>query len=172
MKAKAAVFMGAGKDFEIRDFEITKPPKGYAQMELIASGVCGTDIHFHNGKLITGSPSIIGHEFVGRITDTDEAEAVAYDLKVGDAVIADIAVPCGECVLCKTGDDANCVNMQVTNGGDINTAPYLYGGYAEINYTPLTNLIKIPESVNPVVAAPFACPGPTAIHAFCLAYRA
>lgn len=172
MKAKAAVFMGAHKDFEVREFDVTKCPEGYGQMELIASGICGTDLHMHNGKLAVGAPSIIGHEFVGRITDTDETEAEKYGLKIGDAVIADIAVPCGECILCKNGDDANCVNMQVTNGGSIENPPYLYGGYTEVNYTPLKNLIKIPESIDPTVAATFACPGPTAIHACCLADKA
>ncbi len=171
-KAQAAVFMGPEKDFEVRDFEVTAPPAGYAQMELIASGICGTDIHMHRGKLAAGAPSIIGHEFVGRIVAADETEASRYGLKCGDAVIADIAVPCGECLLCKNGDDANCVNMKVTNGGSIYEAPYLYGGYTEMNYTPLTNLIKIPESVDPTVAATFACPGPTAVHAFSLARQA
>ena len=137
MKAKAAVFMGAHKDFEVREFEVTSTPKGYGQMELIASGICGTDLHFHNGKLDVDAPSIIGHEFVGKITDLDEDEAKEYGLKIGDNVIADIAVPCGECTLCKEGDDANCVNMQVTNAGDINVSPYLFGGYAEVNLTPL-----------------------------------
>ena len=172
MKVKAAVFMGANKDFEVREFEVTKAPAGYAGMELIASGICGTDVHIHNGKLGVGGPSIIGHEFVGRIVDVDEKEAAAYGLKLGDAVVADIAVPCGECILCKSGDDANCVNMQVTNGGSIDVAPYLYGGYAEVNFTPLTNLVKIPESVDPTVAATFACPGPTTIHACSLAEQA
>ncbi len=172
MKAKAAVFMGAHKDFEVREFEVTAPPKGYGQSELIASGICGTDLHFHNGKLDVTPPTVIGHEFVGRITALDGEEGRKYGLAVGDSVIADIAVPCGECILCKSGDDANCVNMQVTNGGSIDVAPYLYGGYAEVNYTPLTNLVKIPTSVNPVVAATFACPGPTAIHSVELAKKA
>lgn len=172
MKAKAAVFMGAHADFQVREFEITAPPKGHGQMELIASGICGTDIHMHNGTLAVAAPSIIGHEFVGRITDVNPAEAAQYGLKIGDAVIADIAVPCGECILCKNGDDANCVNMQVTNGGSIDVPPYMYGGYSEVNYTPLANLIKIPEDIDPVVAATFACPGPTAVHACSLAEQA
>jgi L-iditol 2-dehydrogenase len=172
MKVKAAVFVGANKDFEVREFEVTKPPKGYGQMDLIASGVCGTDLHFHNGKLAINPPTVIGHEFVGRIVDMDEQEGEKFGLHIGDNVIADIAVPCGECLLCKSGDDANCVNMQVTNGGSIDVAPYLYGGFAEMNYTPLTNLVKIPEAVDPTVAATFACPGPTAIHAFRLAQQA
>ncbi|MBE7067069.1 MAG: hypothetical protein E7385_05905 [Ruminococcaceae bacterium] len=172
MNAKAAVFMGPHKDFEVREFEVTAPPAGYGQLELIASGICGTDLHFHNGKLVVTPPTIIGHEFVGKITEADTDEAAKYGLKIGDNVIADIAVPCGECILCKHGDDANCVNMQVTNGGSIEVAPYLYGGYTEVNYTPLTNLIKIPEELDPTIAATFACPGPTAIHAFRLAHQA
>lgn len=172
MKAKAAVFMGANKDFDIREFDVVSAPSGYGRTELIASGVCGTDVHFHTGKLAVNPPTVIGHEFVGKITDINPEDAEKYSLKIGDNVIADIAVPCGECILCKNGDDANCVNMQVTNGGSIDESPYLYGGFAEVNFTPLTNLIKIPNDVDPTAAAVFACPGPTAIHAFSLAEKA
>ena len=172
MKAKAAVFMGANQPFDVREFEVTATPAGYGKSRLIASGVCGTDLHFHRGKLFIQPPTVIGHEFVGQLEDCDEAEAAKYGLKKGDNVIADIAVPCGECLLCRTGDDANCVNMQVTNGGSIEVAPYLYGGYAEVNYTPLTNLVKIPEELDPTMVATFACPGPTAVHAFRLGKQA
>lgn len=172
MKAKAAVFMGANKPFEIREYEVTAPKEGYAKLSLIASGVCGTDLHFHNGKLGIEPPKIIGHEFVGRIEELDEVSAKKYDLKVGDAVISNIAVPCGECLLCKSGDDANCVNMQVTNGGDPEVEPHFHGGYAEYSYAPASNLIKIPSDVDPKMTAICACPGPTAIHAFRLAEQA
>lgn len=172
MKAKAAVFMGANKPFEVREFDVVSAPSGYGKSELIASGICGTDLHFHNGKLAINAPTIIGHEFVGKLIELDEKEGQKYGLKKGDNVIADIAVPCGECILCKNGDDANCVNMQVTNGGSIDVAPYLYGGYVEVNFTPLSNLIKIPEELDPTMVSIFACPGPTAMHAFALAEQA
>ena len=172
MNAKAAIFTGAGQPMEIREFPITATPAGYGRSDLIASGVCGTDLHFYRGTLAVGTPSIIGHEFVGKLTDCDPAEAEQYGLTIGDNVIADIAVPCGECLLCKTGDDANCVNMGVTNGGSIEEAPYLWGGYTEVNYTPLSNLVKIPEGLDPTAVAVFACPGPTAMHAFRLGAQA
>ena len=170
--AKAAVFCGVEKPFEIREFPVTATPAGYGRSRLIASGVCGTDLHFHRGGLHIDPPTVIGHEFVGRLEDCDPAEAAAHGLAVGDAVIADIAVPCGECLLCRAGDDANCVNMGLTNGGSIEEPPHLYGGYTEVNYTPLTNLVKIPAELDPVAVACFACPGPTAIHAFRLATQA
>ena len=172
MKAKAAVFMGPDIPFEVREFPVTATPAGYGRSRLIASGICGTDVHFHNGRLFVQPPTIIGHEFVGKLEDCNEKEASEYGLKVGDNVIADIAVPCGECLLCREGDDANCVHMGVTNGGSIDTAPYLYGGYTEVNYTPLKNLIKIPDELDPVMVTTFACPGPTAVHAFRLAEQA
>ncbi len=172
MKAKAAVFMGPEKPFEVREFELTEPPIGYGCSTLIASGICGTDIHIHRGKLFTAAPSIIGHEFVGKLIALDQTEGKKYGLKAGDNVIADIAVPCKQCLLCQNGDDANCVNMRVTNGGDIEQPPHLYGGYAEVNYTPLSNLIRIPDELDPTMVCTFACPGPTAMHAFALARQA
>lgn len=172
MKAKAAVFEGAFKPFDVREFDITKTPPGYGKSELTATGICGTDLHFHRGKLFVQPPTVIGHEFVGKLIDCDDAEAAEYGLKKGDNVIADIAVPCGKCLLCRSGDDANCVNMKVTNGKSIDEPPYLYGGYAEINYTPLSNLIKIPDELDPRAVAVFACPGPTVFHSFGIAKRA
>ncbi len=172
MKANAAVLVKINEPFELREFEVTAPPAGYAKMDLIASGVCGTDVHMQTGRLGTKPPKIIGHEFIGRIAEVDAAEAAEYGLKKGDAVIVDIAMPCGKCPLCLSGDDANCVRMGLTNAATIDTPPYLFGGYSEVNYTPLTNLIKIPEELDPAMVATFACPGPTAIHAFELARRA
>lgn len=164
--------MGHNVPFEIREYPVTKPPKGYGMSELLASGVCGTDLHIHTGRLGGEKETVIGHEFVGRLADCDPEEAAEYGLAVGDHVIADIAVPCGECPLCLAGDDANCVRMQCTNADHVDHAPYLFGGYAEVNYTPLANLIKIPDGLDPRMVCTFACPGPTAIHGFSLAKRA
>ena len=172
MKVKAAVFTGPHKPFDVREFEVTDTPAGYGRCTLIASGICGTDLHFVRGTLAVAPESIVGHEFVGRLVDCNADEAAVYGLCVGDNVIADIAVPCGECLLCKSGDDANCVNMKCTNEPSITEAPYLWGGYTEVNYTPLSNLLKIPAELDPAMVATFACPGPTAIHAFRLADQA
>ncbi len=169
---KCAVFAGHNVPFEIREYPVTTPPKDYGMSELLASGICGTDLHIHTGRLGGTPETVIGHEFVGRLADCDAEEAAKYGLKVGDNVIADIALPCGECPLCLAGDDANCVNMKVSNGGAVDEAPHFWGGYAEVNYTPLSNLIKIPEGLTPRMVCTFACPGPTAIHGFSLARQA
>lgn len=170
--AKAAVFMGKDLPFKITEYPLTAPAEGMAKMKLIASGVCGTDIHIHRGKLNVGAPAIIGHEFVGRVEEISQKDSEKYGINQGDAVIVDIACPCGECLLCKEGDDANCLNMGVTNGYNPETQPHFYGGFGEYNYSPVKNLIKIPAGINPKMACVFACAGPTALHAFNLAKRA
>ncbi len=171
-KAYAAVFTGPNAPFELKEYDVLPPPEGYARLKLISSGVCGTDLHIHRGKLPVGAPSIIGHEFIGRIDAISEADAAKSGLKVGDAAIVYIACPCGTCVLCHDGDDANCVNMGVTNSGNPETPPHFWGGYCEYSFSPMDNLIRIPNHLDPMSVSVFACAGPTALHAFALSLRA
>lgn len=170
--AKEALMVGVNEPFVIKEYPILPPPDGYALMKLTASGVCGTDLHIHRGKIPTSLPASVGHEFVGVVEQISETDSKKYGILAGDSVIVDIACPCGECLLCKTGDEANCVDMGVTNGGDPDTPPYFRGGYGEYNCSPIKNLIKIPEALDPKMTCVFACAGPTAIHAFSLAERA
>lgn len=170
--AKLAVMVGIDKPFEIREYPLTAPKEGMAQMKLIASGVCGTDIHIHRGKIKTPLPAAIGHEFVGEVADISEEDSKKSGIQTGDRVIVDIACPCGKCLLCRNGDDANCVNMHAANAGDVEIAPHFFGGYGEYNYSPVQNLVKIPETLDAKMTSIFACAGPTALHAFRLAKQA
>jgi len=171
-KAKAAVLTTINQPFTVKEYEVTKPSNGYALLKLVASGVCGTDLHFHKGKLGDIENKIIGHEFIGVVDDISAADSEKCGLKVGDIAMVYIACPCGECLLCKTGDEANCVNMAVTNGGNPDEAPHFHGGFAEYSYSPIDNLILLPKDLEPIMASVFACPGPTALHAFAILKRA
>ena len=171
-KAKAAVFMGAGKPFEIREYPLTKPAEGMAAVKLTASGICGTDLHFMHGNLGTSVPVILGHEFIGCVEAINDADADEYGIHEGDTVIIDIACPCGECLLCHDGDDANCVHLGVTNGGHPDIAPHFHGGFGEYNYAPVKNLVKVPSDLDAVTTAVFACAGPTTLHAVSLGEKA
>lgn len=170
--AKMAVMIGVDEPFEIKEYPLTPPKEGMAQIKLIASGVCGTDIHIHRGKIQTSLPAAIGHEFIGEVTEISDQDSRESGIRAGNRVIVDIACPCGECLLCRNGDDANCVNMRAANAGNVDIAPHFYGGYGEYNYSPIRNLVKIPESLNAETVSIFACAGPTALHAFRLAKQA
>ena len=171
-KAKAAVLTAKNAPFEIKEYELTKPQKGYALLKLSASGICGTDSHIRSGKLGEITKQIIGHEFIGELTGISKLDSESSGLRVGDTAMVYIAVPCGKCLLCKSGDLANCVNMKVTNGKNPDEAPHFHGGFAEYSYAPVKNLIKLPKDIDPITAGVFACPGPTVLHAFKLMKRA
>ena len=167
--ALAAVYVGPNKPLEIREYPVTPPGRGMAALSLVASGICGTDLHILEGRLPTEPEKIIGHEFVGRVEAVGEG---VEHVRAGDYVIADIACPCGECLRCRQGDDANCLHMGVTNGGDPAAAPHFWGGYAEMSYVPAKNLIRIPDGLDPLAVAVYACAGPTSLHSFRLGREA
>lgn len=168
---KMAVMTAPNQPLELREYPLTPPVPGMAQLELLASGVCGTDIHFLKGKIPAKTPMAIGHEFVGRVMALGSPDPAGV-IQPGDAAIVDIACPCGKCPLCEHGDDANCLHMGVTNGGDPAVPPHFYGGYGEYNYSPVANLIRIPAELDPRMVSVFACAGPTGLHAFRLAGQA
>ena len=171
-KAKAAVLTSKNAPFEIREYEVTKPPSGYALLKLKASGICGTDSHIRSGKLGEVKEQIIGHEFIGEIVDIAPDDVKIHDINIGETAMVYIAIACGECVLCKSGDNANCVNMKMTSSGNPDDLPHFHGGFAEYSYAPIENLIKLPGDIDPVTASVLACPGPTAMHAFAIMRRA
>ncbi len=168
-KRTAAVFVGAKKPLEITSFEAVAPAPGTALIKLAYSGVCGTDVHIHEGRLgMPDFPLIIGHEFTGTIEalGSEGCDGLGQPLAVGDRVIACVAVACGKCVNCRKGETASCLAFGVTYVKPASEAPHLHGGFAEALYSPLVNLVKIPAGVNPAAVAAFPCGGPTVIRAY------
>ena len=94
-KVKAAVLTATNRPFEIQEFELTNPPEGMAKIRLIASGICGTDVHIYKGKIPVNMPAIIGHEFIGEVEALSASDSKQYGIQAGDRVIVDIACPCG-----------------------------------------------------------------------------
>ena len=168
MLKKAAIFKGANKPFEIKEFDVVPPAAGQAGLNLVSSGICGTDVHIHDGFLgMPDMPLIIGHEFIGKIDALGEGvakDANGVPLAVGDTAIASVAIPCGKCFNCRRGETASCLAFGVTYEKNAEEAPHFHGGFSEYLYSPFENLVKLPENVNPFAAAAFPCGGPTIIR--------
>jgi D-arabinose 1-dehydrogenase-like Zn-dependent alcohol dehydrogenase len=164
----AAVFTGAGKDLEIRSYPLMAPAEGSARLELVRSGICGTDIHIADGRLAVPAPVIPGHEFLGRIDSMGEGEAsdgLGQKLHTGDMALACVAQPCGTCFSCTRGNTASCLNFGVTYVRNPEEAPHFFGGYAEALFSPLSNLVRVPDGLDADAVAAFPCAGPTVIRA-------
>jgi L-iditol 2-dehydrogenase len=154
MKMKAAFF--AGKEhFEIKDVE--KPKCGYGEVliRVKACAICGTDLRIFHGERKINVP-ITGHEISGVIEELGEG---AKGLYIGDRVIIETVVGCGECNACKKGHENRCKPGFRAIGFQYN------GGFAQFLLIPREAvkqgcLIKIPLSISfeeATVVEPLSC---------------
>lgn len=81
------------------------------KIKLTTIGVCGSDIHYYaEGKIgsqVVEYPYPVGHECSGII---DEVGGEVTKVKVGDLVVVDPSVHCGECDQCLSGRPHTCRN--------------------------------------------------------------
>uniref|UniRef100_A0A7C5Z0S2 Alcohol dehydrogenase n=1 Tax=Ignisphaera aggregans TaxID=334771 RepID=A0A7C5Z0S2_9CREN len=142
------------KPFEayIKDVDDPKPGVGEVLVSVKACGVCGTDIHIFRGEESRVSyPIVPGHEFSGVVVDV--GSDVGYDVSVGDSVVVDPNVFCGECYYCRRGYSNYCERWEgigVTRDG----------GMAEKVVVPAKAVYRIPKDISFDVAAlaePISC---------------
>jgi D-arabinose 1-dehydrogenase-like Zn-dependent alcohol dehydrogenase len=71
MTVQAVVMPGPGQALERRRFEEPRAEAGGAVLEMVASEVCGTDVHLHHGRLSgVPYPIIPGHVNCGRLLES------------------------------------------------------------------------------------------------------
>ena len=104
-----AIRLHGAKDLRLDEVEApANPSPGEVRIKVDAVGICGSDLHMYGtgaiGGIVTERPFILGHEFMGTITDTDAASK----LLVGQRVAVDPAVPCGICECCLEGHPNLC----------------------------------------------------------------
>ncbi len=100
MKARAALTDGRGK-LAIDDIEVSEDLETNEVLVAIkACGVCHSD---HDA--LNWGPSILGHEGAGEVLAVGP---LVKSVKPGDRVVANWAVPCGECFHCTRGEHICC----------------------------------------------------------------
>src|ERR1700733_3834075 len=98
---KAAVMVKLNSPWEIREVKDPVPQGGQVLIKIHASGVCGTDVHVHEGTYhrTIPFPLIAGHEPVGEIV---QLGAGVDSFKVGDRVgVSWVQRGCGRCAYCQ-----------------------------------------------------------------------
>lgn len=166
---RAAVFVGARRPFEIREYPAPAPPEGHAVVELATSGICGTDVHIWDGAIAFNGPMILGHEFLGAVRAIGAGPAmdcVGRPVSVGDRVAVNVIEACGACRLCREGGAASCLRLaeSLTYTRTPDEPPHLHGGFAEGTVCPTRYLHRLPEELPTEVAAAFLCAGPTVVR--------
>ena len=132
---KAIKFLGNQK-LEIIDMPKPVPSRGEAQVKVMASSICRTDIEllYNKPEKTLKTP---GHEVAGVI---EEVNGIKH-FKAGDRVFLNVHITCGNCDFCSNGDWVFCRDLKCI-GTDID------GGYAEYMIAPEGILRSLPEDIS------------------------
>ena len=155
---KAAVVNDFKQNLEMQDVPVPKVEHGQVLVKVKASGVCHTDLHAAHGDwpVKPKLPLIPGHEGVGEIV---EAGPGVTHVKVGDRVgIPWLYSACGHCEYCLSGRETLCKDQQ-------NAGYSVDGSYAEYCLAHADYIVKIPDNLTYVEAAPLFCAGVTTYKA-------
>jgi D-arabinitol dehydrogenase (NADP+) len=103
-----AVVYDAPRSFEVRTVPTPEPGAGEVRLAVEMAGMCGTDLHIHEGGFFSRYPLTPGHEIVGRVDSIGDA---VDGLSVGQRVAADNTVLCGHCPSCRRDEPLFCRNF-------------------------------------------------------------
>ena len=134
---------------EIREVERPKLTEKGAIIEILGSGLCGSDIikylHKQNGI-------VMGHEIVGKIVEINSDT----DFKTDDVIVMGHHVPCYNCAFCKGGSYSMCRQFKETNIKPGGFAQYIFASELHLQNT----VHKIPKELTEIEASfmePLGC---------------
>jgi threonine dehydrogenase-like Zn-dependent dehydrogenase len=135
MDTMSAIWL-ENQSLEFRDdVPIPKPMESEALVRVLVAGICSTDLELTRGYYpFTGIP---GHEFVGKVI-----EAPGNRAWVGNRVVGEINIACGECENCQAGRVSHCSVRTVLGiqGWD--------GAFSEYLILPIENLHTVPDDIH------------------------
>ena len=104
MRTTAAIAPGDGAPFRIDTVELDEIRPDEALVEVVATGMCHTDLNAASGALPFPLPGVLGHEGAGRVL---KIGSEVRRVSVGDAVLMSFT-SCGSCRQCRSGHPAYC----------------------------------------------------------------
>jgi alcohol dehydrogenase, propanol-preferring len=135
----------------LRETAIPSPVAGQVLVEVLACGVCRTDLHVVDGELPHPKlPIVPGHEIVGRVAAVGAGvSGFAIGQRIG---VPWLARTCGICPYCREGRENLCDSPLFTG--------YTWdGGYATHALADARYCFSLPEGIADAEAAPLLCAG-------------
>jgi len=153
-----------GAPLRLMERPTPKPTGAEVLLKVIAAGVCHSDLHIWEGHYDLGGgkllkltdrgvklPLTMGHENVGEVVAVGPD---AKGVKVGDRRLVHPWLGCGECAVCRRGDEQLCRTAY-------SIGVFRPGGYADHLMVPHPRYLFDIGTIAPEKAAPLACSGIT-----------
>ncbi len=128
-------------DLTVESFDDPRPGPGEVLIRIVATGICGSDIHGFSGE--TGRRSagqVMGHETVGRVEAL--GDGVDPALRTGTPVTVNPLIACGDCTACRAGAEQSCQNRRV-----IGVNPDIVSAFSGLMLAPERNVLSLPEEM-------------------------
>jgi len=173
VKTRTQVLVGFNQPLEEREFELLPLADGEVLVRMLASGVCGSDLHMASGEdPRTPLPIILGHEGLGEVVEIkgSKTDIHGHPLAAGDRVLWNRGVVCGQCFWCTHKQPWLCPERFVYGiHRSVEVPPHVNGCYTELlpleARTDIIRMNDVPvEDLRHYVSA--GCSGATAANAF------
>lgn len=127
---RAVVYSSPG-NFAVQDVDPPDVPAGHVLVQMTAAGMCGTDLHLHEGQFLANFPLTPGHETVGAVALIGDGarDGEGRELSVGQQVVINPNSSCRACDYCSEGTPWLCESF----AGIGSSTP---GGFAEYVLAP------------------------------------
>lgn len=104
-----AVVYDSPRSFTVNEVPTPSAQAGELLVKVIQTGVCGTDLHIHEGDFFAEFPLIPGHEVVGTVAEIGEG---VEGFSAGERVSINPNISCGNCHQCHVGRPLLCTNLR------------------------------------------------------------
>ena len=130
---------------------VRAPTEGEVVLEVIASGICGTDLHIADDEFPSEPPVTMGHEVTGEVVQLGDGVAATW---MGRRVAVETYYSfCERCEFCRSGLPNLCEQRRSIGSRED-------GGFTRWITIPVRNLHEIPAHVGRhagALAEPLAC---------------
>jgi len=118
----------------LADRPVPMPGLGEVLVRVLATGICGSDVHGFTGENGRRTPGqVMGHETVGAVASLGRE---VDGLRVGDVVVVNPTLSCGLCSRCRQGKTHICATRKV-----IGVDPTISSAFADYFVAPASNLV-------------------------------